>query len=441
MNFLRRLQLNAYGFKANKTRKEKGKSPLQVPNKTIGLSFVYSLLIALLIGSLFFPFLKKLSKKQLKEATYFTPVSDNIDASVVKFLTPNYIKKFEDGKNDKYKSLSDNINNSFKNGITLESTTNFLNEIIKNNENKIDEDDEDKLIDLIIGDLKYNLILYAKTEKEIVIEEFNIESSYTIDEDLSLEKLTQDFTIALLQNIRNELGGSFNEPRRLLSGLADYIQWLIFVLAIWGMVLIIVIRSYWVKLQEKLVDEGHLPWQNKLDNNLWSETALLSNEDKIPLYQEINKKFPNTFVTTQLIHEVIAYNKLKDKRPLKEFISERISAYRESVDRGEYDLLYWVKDIIPSLGFLGTIIGIIGAMENASAIFQANTQIEQSMALDVVSSYLGTAFDTSAVGLIWLIPFSFFLSKLHKSEAAFFENLEAKTKKYLPPMLEISKEK
>ena len=75
-------------------------------------------------------------------------------------------------------------------------------------------------------------------------------------------------------------------------------------------------------------------------------------------------------------------------------------------------------------------------MENAAGIFSAATPVEQAIALDKVSGALGTAFDTSFIALIWLVPMSYFVARTKKLEANLFEELEFESIGNLPPQLE-----
>jgi len=115
-----------------------------------------------------------------------------------------------------------------------------------------------------------------------------------------------------------------------------------------------------------------------------------------------------------------------------------VNAYRDSVEIGEYELINFMIWAAPSLGFIGTILGIISAMERASSIFSANGPVEQGIALDAVSTSLGTAFDTTYIALIWLFPMFYYLSRCRKKEADLFEDLEKRAIAELPDS--ISKE-
>ena len=115
-----------------------------------------------------------------------------------------------------------------------------------------------------------------------------------------------------------------------------------------------------------------------------------------------------------------------------------MAAYRRSVDEGEYEIINYLLWAVPTFGFLGTIFGIIGAMENAPEIVRAIGPIEQYAAIKKVGGYLGTAFDTTFVALMWVVPLSFLLARVRKSEADLFERLEFEANRHLPELLEDS---
>ena len=185
----------------------------------------------------------------------------------------------------------------------------------------------------------------------------------------------------------------------------------------------------WSKLQTDLAVNNHLPWDN-IENEVWNI--------KTPYYGRLDKEenYPGMFTVVRLIKDVLNISDSDKSISIYQAIRERVEAYRNSVDVGEYEIINFLIWATPTFGFIGTIFGIISAMENAAAIFAASTPIEQAIALDEVSVALGTAFDTSFIALIWLVPMSFFLARARKSEANFFEELEYEAIGNLPPQIE-----
>jgi biopolymer transport protein ExbB/TolQ len=82
------------------------------------------------------------------------------------------------------------------------------------------------------------------------------------------------------------------------------------------------------------------------------------------------------------------------KMELKNNIEE-IRVEQES-SGGMMRYLIWV---IPSIGFIGTVIGIAQALENSHTVISDGGQLQRQAAVQDITSYLGVAFDTTLIAL------------------------------------------
>lgn len=78
--------------------------------------------------------------------------------------------------------------------------------------------------------------------------------------------------------------------------------------------------------------------------------------------------------------------------------------------------LIWV---IPSIGFIGTVIGIAQALENSHKVISDGGQLQQQAAVQDITSYLGVAFDTTLIALFASILLYFLVQVTIRYEEAF----------------------
>jgi len=235
--------------------------------------------------------------------------------------------------------------------------------------------------------------------------------------------------ISAIQHLRGEMNTDIGHPRRMLLSLSGSIQWITFLAAVWCLLLLLVLRLPWCNLQHFITVNNRLPWDAP-NNDVWNIRSTYFSELDKPA------NYPGMILNIRLIKDILNISRGDKSVSIYNSIRERIEAYRNSIELGEYEIINFLIWATPTFGFLGTIFGIISAMENAAAIFSATDKIEQVIALDKVSAALGTAFDTSFIALLWLIPMSYFLAKTRKAEANLFEELEHEAVGNIPPQLE-----
>lgn len=397
-----------------------GKSALDIPAKTVSILLLISFIFAVISGNAALYLLKWSAKSDLiamPPICKADTAKERAHTIVVSFLAPSLKGKVSSMDATVEKQIQEAFSTTDKNksfqGISLVTLTKF----IQKSKPEVTQED---VADLIIGDFSrkwWNLGLLPKFNplpEDSIADRYQMYKKYTSSEStISGEEWKRTVVMASVQKLRKHLSDDLFKPRRLIQAFGDNIQWFTFIFAIWGMLLIL-LRLYWIQVQQELNATGTLAL-NPTNENLWS--------DGIAFTSYLNDNYPRMFVPSRLIAD---YHIVKEDSPNKsvgEIVQERVEKYQDSVDNAEYEVINFSLWVTPTFGFIGTIFGIISAMQNASGIFQSDGPIEQGVALDKVSSFLGTAFDTTFVGLMWLVPLTFYLARLKKEEANFFQDL------------------
>ncbi|MBT7610812.1 MAG: hypothetical protein HN576_13710 [Bacteriovoracaceae bacterium] len=195
-------------------------------------------------------------------------------------------------------------------------------------------------------------------------------------------------------------GGNF------LAG--GYIQLFTYIAFFWSLFDIIEKRSK-IKYEKKSFKKSYLPTNERhllmaTDiNDLQFKMGDLEKANKSSLLSTMIKKACVKFRTTKSIPEVI------------EIISIQTEINKEKAESGQSNIRYltWV---IPSIGFIGTVLGI------SQALMVANTGD-----MNIITSTLGVAFDTTLISLILSIVVMWFFHGLQEET----DNLHAGIKEYV----------
>lgn len=105
-----------------------------------------------------------------------------------------------------------------------------------------------------------------------------------------------------------------------------------------------------------------------------------------------------------------------EARNLLQQVAER---NENRIERVEYSAIHFLVYAIPSLGFVGTVLGIGAALGSADQVVRAADAVAQANAITAVTSILGVAFDTTLVALVCGIIVSAMLSRIRSRESAF----------------------
>ena len=98
-------------------------------------------------------------------------------------------------------------------------------------------------------------------------------------------------------------------------------------------------------------------------------------------------------------------------------VDSQINIYKSKID-GEQSFMRYTAWAIPSVGFIGTVLGIAGALGYAD-------QAGSTEGLKLVTDMLGVAFDTTLVALFLSIILVFSMHFLEKKEEDLFSDMSS----------------
>jgi hypothetical protein len=135
-------------------------------------------------------------------------------------------------------------------------------------------------------------------------------------------------------------------------------------------------------------------------------------------------QYHGTLVFTRIINAMDRLRKMQSTRELDDYLSTR-----SEMDFGELDTSYsglrYLIWLIPTLGFLGTVMGIGLGIAGFSDIIQSAENFEAvKEALPRVTMQLGTAFDTTLLALVLSALCMFYQSFVLKNEEALLERID-----------------
>lgn len=103
-----------------------------------------------------------------------------------------------------------------------------------------------------------------------------------------------------------------------------------------------------------------------------------------------------------------------DYKAVPGFVETRMNTFLEQSGTG-FSMMRFLVWVIPSIGFIGTVIGIGNALLGTGDVL-AGDPLEQQAAIQRIAARLGTAFDTTFVALIVSIPATLLLHVLQRQE-------------------------
>jgi hypothetical protein len=143
------------------------------------------------------------------------------------------------------------------------------------------------------------------------------------------------------------------------------------------------------RLEESQFERGYLP----LDD----ETVLRPGDDLTPIYQKVHSsKYRNTCFLPRLIERcILNFNLGQSVDQTNALLNSSLELFLHELDL-RYNMIRYITWLIPSLGFIGTVIGIMLALNYAGD--RAN--VESPEMLYQVTERLGVAFSTTLLALI-----------------------------------------
>ena len=143
------------------------------------------------------------------------------------------------------------------------------------------------------------------------------------------------------------------------------------------------------RLEASQIDRGYLPEDE--------ETVLRPGEDLVPIYQKVrSSKYRETCFVPRLIERcVLGFNISHSADQTNSLLNSSLELYLHEIDL-RYNIVRYITWLIPSLGFIGTVIGIMLALNYAGD--RANVQSPDM--LYQVTERLGVAFSTTLLALV-----------------------------------------
>ena len=143
------------------------------------------------------------------------------------------------------------------------------------------------------------------------------------------------------------------------------------------------------RLEAAQIDRGYLPEDE--------ETVLRPGEDLTPIYQRVRaSKYRETCFLPRLIERcVLGFNISHSADQTISLLNSSLELYLHEIDL-RYNITRYITWLIPSLGFIGTVIGIMMALNYAGD--RAN--VESADMLYQVTERLGVAFSTTLLALV-----------------------------------------
>jgi len=442
-----------------KERRSKGvgQSPLRIPDWVVALMFLFAFGTVFFGSSYLMSFLVNKVEENLKTVVIIRSSIEedseygHLTEMVKQFLASMFSEIPNITKNRKVRSettaLNDDLKNSFGNSsnliiVDVEGLFNFA----KSSSTRSDLDFK-KFLHLIIGDPEGRwLPIFKQYNEKAVMDSLGIIESSMDNTVEDPDHWRYEIIRSAIGKLRSHLTSEPYYPGRILQafgGLAGYIQWTTITFALWCFLLLAALRIPWAKIQTRLVNNGYLPWDKTLPSGIWDISNTRPAEQSYLKY--LTTSYPNSFMVGQLLTDV--FRDKEQKEPLNitqdkpavpstaELIRLRIQDYQNEASN-ENGIITYILSVIPILGFLGTVLGLILTMSNISELLVAVEGLDKIEVLKQLGSYLGSAFDTTFFALFSLIPLEFLRTQAIKSENRLFALLKHQALKFIPPLWE-----
>ncbi len=143
------------------------------------------------------------------------------------------------------------------------------------------------------------------------------------------------------------------------------------------------------RLEERQFDRGYLPTDE--------ETVLRPGDDMTPIYQRVrSSKYRNICFLPRLIERcVLNFNLSQSADQTNALLNSSLELFLHELEL-RYNIIRYITWLIPSLGFIGTVIGIMLALNYAGN----RVNVESPEMLYEVTQRLGVAFSTTLLALI-----------------------------------------
>lgn len=144
-----------------------------------------------------------------------------------------------------------------------------------------------------------------------------------------------------------------------------------------------------LRLEERQFSRNYLPEDE--------ETVLRPGEDVTPIYQKVrgSKDRDTCFVPRLITRCVLGFNLSHSADQTNSLLNSSLELFMHEIEL-RYNMVRYITWLIPSLGFIGTVVGIMLALNYAGN--RAN--VESPDMLYQVTERLGVAFSTTLLALV-----------------------------------------
>lgn len=408
-----RLILKAYTVKYNAI----GRSPLDIPRRTIWVTLAIALLISFVTGNLLMLGLYQKAKNTLYSSHIELPsIEDKSPKNCLGHFLPEIKSRLPEdaAAQPHYQQLFDSSGN-----ISFERYLNFAEATIPDTS----KPSREAIVKSVMGQLVYPWLCLQQPDLFSQMKRWKFAKPAEDPEGAFKQEMVDYYVVfKCTTQFRDELGGSggLAQAHRILRLLGGAIQWATYIV-FWWCLLLLLLRGKMATLQTTLAAEGQLP-QDEKTNQVWQLEPGLNG---VPYFSTLKRVSPGVLLPAELIQDTLKEIALNPERGrIENFLSERIGNWRTKVSESAYELVNFLSNSIPSLGFVGTVLGIIEAMGAADMIIQVKDPVFQVESMNIITNSLAVAFDTTAVSLVLALIIGYLNANVKKNESDFFEYME-----------------
>jgi len=202
-----------------------------------------------------------------------------------------------------------------------------------------------------------------------------------------MDKPTPEMT-ERFDEIEKKIQERFDDPDRSLvrfpfPATVQNVMWLVFFLGLGELIV-------------RFVDGGREVGQVRRGYLPEDERTILRSEDLAPIYNRVrHASGANVRFLPRLIQRVLLQFQLtRSVEQANALLNSSLELYLHEIDL-RYNILRYVMWLIPSLGFIGTVIGIALALNIAGQVDSQDPQL-----LSILADQLGVAFYTTLLALL-----------------------------------------
>ena len=225
----------------------------------------------------------------------------------------------------------------------------------------------------------------------------------------------------LLDAVKGHKSGTYTNRRYLNGG----IQFLTFIVAFAGMFILLTFFLFiWIEKQclNESINSFELP-ENPTDNY---SVGQMETTIKSLISQQ---KQSHSFFREMLINTISTFN-WRGKEEAESTLNLEVQELRESMD----SRFGMVKDFawaVPSIGFIGTVVGIGNALGNAHNVIGQQQAYQTKGQIQLITGQLGIAFDTTLISLLLSILLVLLIHILTRKEEKLITLAVSKVKRDL----------